>query len=100
MNLMFGREYNRQQEKSDVALETAADGLNPNRSIRDFPKQYERPAPVRREVVGDIEFMSFSGESDLSRLATDPALGPSSLPTRLRVSLSDNFGTDNDIKVF
>jgi hypothetical protein len=30
----------------------------------------------------------------------DPALGPSSLPTRLRVSLSDNFGTDNDIKVF
>ena len=30
----------------------------------------------------------------------DPALGASSLPTKLRVSLSDNFGTDNNIKVF
>ena len=29
-----------------------------------------------------------------------PALEPSSLPTKLRVALSDNFGTDNDIKVF
>ena len=30
----------------------------------------------------------------------DPALGPSSLPTRLRVSLNDSFGTNNQIVVF
>jgi hypothetical protein len=30
----------------------------------------------------------------------DPAAGSSSLPTRLRTSLADKFGTDNTIKVF
>ena len=30
----------------------------------------------------------------------DPALDPESLPTRLRVSLIDNFGSGNQIKVF
>ena len=30
----------------------------------------------------------------------DPALRPSSLPTKLRVALSDEFGPDNEIKVF
>jgi hypothetical protein len=30
----------------------------------------------------------------------DKALEPSSLPTKLRVSLGDTFGTDNQIKVF
>ena len=31
---------------------------------------------------------------------TLPALSPESLPTKLRVTLGDHFGTDNQIEVF
>ena len=48
----------------------------------------------------DAEQKMISVVAPRSRGNVDPAPESSSLPTRLMVSLSDNFGTDNQVEVF